>query len=82
MLQLNLYIIVAIKYTEVVCCRYLQDRLNQMTEEKSIAMATVSKYKNLLERRKNKGILKLGETRAGGVVISQRQGGSQCYINI
>ena len=37
-------------------------------------MATVSKYKNLLERKKNKGILKLGETRAGGVVISQRQG--------
>lgn len=45
-----------------------------MEEEKTMAMATVSKYKNLLERKKNKGILKLGQSRAGGVVISQRQG--------
>ena len=28
----------------------------------------------LLERKKSKGILKLGEHRSGGVVVSQKQG--------
>ncbi|XP_064600204.1 coiled-coil domain-containing protein 149-like isoform X2 [Liolophura sinensis] len=56
--------------------KYLKDRLKQMEEEKTIAMATVSKYKSILERKKNKGILKfgpVGQSRSGGVVISQKQ---------
>ncbi|CAH1782703.1 unnamed protein product [Owenia fusiformis] len=55
--------------------KYLHERLKQMEEEKTIAMATASKYKSILERKKNKGILKLGQTqsRSGGVVITQKQ---------
>ncbi|XP_011446715.3 coiled-coil domain-containing protein 149-B isoform X4 [Magallana gigas] len=53
--------------------KYLQERLKQMEEEKSIAMATVSKYKTLLERRKMKSALKLGQSRSGGLIISQKQ---------
>lgn len=29
---------------------------------------------NLLEKKKNKGIIKLGQNRQGGVVVSQKQG--------
>ncbi|XP_033754635.1 coiled-coil domain-containing protein 149-like isoform X2 [Pecten maximus] len=54
--------------------RYLQDRLKQMEEEKSMAMATVSKYKSLLERKKTRtGMMKLSQSRGGGLVISQKQ---------
>ncbi|XP_046573887.1 LOW QUALITY PROTEIN: coiled-coil domain-containing protein 149-B-like [Haliotis rubra] len=53
--------------------KYLLERLKQMEEEKTMAMATVSKYKSMLERKKNKGILKLGQSRSGGLVISQKQ---------
>ncbi|ELT88423.1 hypothetical protein CAPTEDRAFT_53024, partial [Capitella teleta] len=53
--------------------KYLSDRLKQMEEEKSLAVATASKYKNLLEKKKNKGIIKLGQNRQGGVVVSQKQ---------
>ncbi|XP_069112073.1 coiled-coil domain-containing protein 149-like [Argopecten irradians] len=54
--------------------RYLQDRLKQMEEEKSMAMATASKYKSLLERKKTRtGMLKLSQSRGGGLVISQKQ---------
>ncbi|XP_060080277.1 coiled-coil domain-containing protein 149-A-like [Ylistrum balloti] len=54
--------------------RYLQDRLKQMEEEKSMAMATVSKYKSLLERKKARtGMMKLSQSRGGGLVISQKQ---------
>ena len=31
-------------------------------------------FQSILERKKNKGILKLGQNRSGGVVISQKQG--------
>ncbi|XP_013402327.1 coiled-coil domain-containing protein 149 [Lingula anatina] len=57
--------------------KYLQERLKQMEEEKCIAMATVTKYKSLLERRKNKGILKMGSVQGGktpgGLIVSQKQ---------
>lgn len=53
--------------------KYLQERLKQMEEEKSMAMETVSKYKNILEKKKNKGILKVGQSRSGGIVITQKQ---------
>ncbi|KAK3595845.1 hypothetical protein CHS0354_014667, partial [Potamilus streckersoni] len=53
--------------------KYLSERIKQMEEEKSMAMATVSKYKTLLERKKTKGCMKLGQNRSGGMVMTQKQ---------
>lgn len=53
--------------------KFLQDRLKQMEEEKTLAMATASKYKSILEKKKNKGSLKLGQNRNDSLVISQKQ---------
>ncbi|KAH3786348.1 coiled-coil domain-containing protein 149-like [Dreissena polymorpha] len=53
--------------------KYLQDRLQQMEEEKSMALAAVSKYKNLLDKKKTKSSLKFGQSRGGGMIITQRQ---------
>lgn len=53
--------------------KFLQDRLKQMEEEKSLAMATASKYKSILEKKKNKGSFKLGQNRNDSLVISQKQ---------
>ena len=33
----------------------------------------------MLEKKKNKGILKLGQSRSGGLVITQKQGKSQTF---
>ncbi|XP_014664106.1 PREDICTED: coiled-coil domain-containing protein 149-like isoform X2 [Priapulus caudatus] len=52
---------------------YLKERVSQLQEEMTMAVTTVTKYKNALDRRKNKGILKLGASRPGSVIISQRQ---------
>ncbi|XP_012943085.1 coiled-coil domain-containing protein 149 [Aplysia californica] len=53
--------------------KYLQERLKQMEEEKTMAIATVTKYKSILEKKKTKGIMKLGQSRSGGLVITQKQ---------
>ncbi|KAI8789567.1 coiled-coil domain-containing protein 149-B-like isoform X1 [Biomphalaria glabrata] len=53
--------------------RFLQERLKQMEEEKTMAIATVTKYKSILEKKKTKGILKLGQCRNDGLVITQKQ---------
>lgn len=53
--------------------KYLQERLKQMEEEKTMAMAAVSKYKSLLEKRKTKSCIKLGQSRGGGMVITQKE---------
>ncbi|GFR90471.1 coiled-coil domain-containing protein 149-like [Elysia marginata] len=53
--------------------KFLQERLKQMEEEKSMAIATVSKYKSILEKKKMRGMLKLGQSRSGGLVITQKQ---------
>ncbi|KAK7110983.1 hypothetical protein V1264_014772 [Littorina saxatilis] len=53
--------------------KYLHERLKQMEEEKVMAMDTASKYKSILEKKKNKGILKVGQSRSGGLIISQKQ---------
>lgn len=39
-------------------------------------------FQGVLEKKKNKGILKLGQNRSGGVVISQKQGAHIIYIVI
>ncbi|KAL3864063.1 hypothetical protein ACJMK2_005769 [Sinanodonta woodiana] len=53
--------------------KYLNERIKQMEEEKSMAMATVSKYKTLLERKKTKGCMKLGQDRSGGMVMTRKE---------
>ncbi|XP_059165408.1 uncharacterized protein LOC131947985 [Physella acuta] len=53
--------------------KYLQERLKQMEEEKTMAIATVTKYKSILEKKKTKGVLKLGQNRNDGLVITQKQ---------
>ncbi|GAB1610228.1 coiled-coil domain-containing protein 149-like isoform X1 [Argonauta hians] len=53
--------------------RYLQERLKQMEEEKTMAIATASKYKSILERKKNKGLSKFGQNRNDSLVVSQKQ---------
>ncbi|KAL4231693.1 hypothetical protein ACF0H5_009271 [Mactra antiquata] len=53
--------------------KYLQDRLKQMEEEKCMAMAAVSKYKSLLEKKKTRSSMKLGQTQGRGLVITQKQ---------
>ncbi|KAH9499153.1 hypothetical protein Btru_004265 [Bulinus truncatus] len=52
---------------------FLKERLKQMEEEKTMAIATVTKYKSILEKKKTKGILKLGQSRSDGLVITQKQ---------
>ncbi|KAJ8026370.1 hypothetical protein HOLleu_34192 [Holothuria leucospilota] len=51
--------------------KYLKERLTQAQEEKSHAQATVSKYKNALEKRRGKGFLK--SSSGGSLVLSQKQ---------
>ncbi|XP_078668435.1 uncharacterized protein LOC144909902 isoform X3 [Branchiostoma floridae x Branchiostoma belcheri] len=53
--------------------KYLQERVKQTQEEKSLLQTTIGKYKQALDRRKGKGILKIGANRTGGVVVSQKQ---------
>ncbi|XP_035672694.1 uncharacterized protein LOC118413429 [Branchiostoma floridae] len=53
--------------------KYLQERVKQAQEEKSLLQTTIGKYKQALDRRKGKGILKIGANRTGGVVVSQKQ---------
>ncbi|XP_033632756.1 coiled-coil domain-containing protein 149-like [Asterias rubens] len=53
--------------------KYVKERLKQALEEKSIAHATVSKYKTALERRRGKNTIKLGSTTSGGLLVSPKQ---------
>lgn len=53
--------------------KYLQERLKQMEEEKSMAVAAVSKYKSLLKKKKAKSSIKLGQNRGGGMIVTQKQ---------
>lgn len=53
--------------------KYLQERMKQMEEERTMALAAVSKYKSLLEKRKTKSCIKLGQSRGGGMVITQKE---------
>uniref|UniRef100_T1IIS7 phosphoacetylglucosamine mutase n=1 Tax=Strigamia maritima TaxID=126957 RepID=T1IIS7_STRMM len=52
--------------------RYLQERLKQIQEEKSLYLQTLSKYKQMLEKRRNHGNLKIGANN-GAMVITHRQ---------
>ncbi|XP_022096552.1 coiled-coil domain-containing protein 149-like [Acanthaster planci] len=53
--------------------KYLKERLKQAQEEKSVAQATVAKYKAAIERRRGKSSIKLGSSSSGGLLVSPKQ---------
>lgn len=53
--------------------RYLQDRLQQCEEEKELSNQTVVKYKSMLDKKRNKGAVKLGSNSNTGMIMSHKQ---------
>ncbi|XP_049952464.1 coiled-coil domain-containing protein 149 isoform X1 [Schistocerca serialis cubense] len=53
--------------------RYLQDRLQQCEEEKELSNQTVMKYKSMLDKKRNKGAVKLGSNSSTGMIMSHKQ---------
>ncbi|KAJ8669044.1 hypothetical protein QAD02_000303 [Eretmocerus hayati] len=53
--------------------RYLQERIQQLLEEKELAQQSVQKYKGMLENKKQKGVLKLGVKSSIGSVMTFKQ---------
>jgi len=52
--------------------RYLKERLQQAEEEKEISNQALSKYKSMLDKKRSKGMIKLG-TNTTGMVMSHKQ---------
>lgn len=53
--------------------RYLQERLQQLLEEKELARQSLSKYKSMLDSKRVKGSIKLGANSAAGTVMTYKQ---------
>lgn len=53
--------------------RYLQERLQQLLEEKELARQSLSKYKSMLDSKRVKGSMKLGANSAAGTVMTHKQ---------
>ncbi|XP_076628890.1 coiled-coil domain-containing protein 149-like isoform X1 [Colletes latitarsis] len=53
--------------------RYLQDRLQQLLEEKELARQSLSKYKSMLDSKRVKGSIKLGANTAAGTIMTHKQ---------
>ncbi|XP_063984792.1 coiled-coil domain-containing protein 149 [Diachasmimorpha longicaudata] len=53
--------------------RYLQNRLQQVLEEKELARQSLSKYKGMLDSKKVKGSIKLGGNGAAGKIMTLKQ---------
>ncbi|KAF7406213.1 hypothetical protein HZH68_005582 [Vespula germanica] len=53
--------------------RYLQERLQQLIEEKELARQSLSKYKSMLDSKRAKGTIKLGVNPAAGMVMKHKQ---------
>ncbi|XP_012286626.1 coiled-coil domain-containing protein 149 [Orussus abietinus] len=53
--------------------RYLQERLQQLLEEKELARQSLSKYKSMLDSKRIKGSIKLGGNSAAGTVMTHKQ---------
>ncbi|KAK2580750.1 hypothetical protein KPH14_011375 [Odynerus spinipes] len=53
--------------------RYLQERLQQLIEEKELARQSLSKYKSMLDSKRAKGTIKLGVNPAAGMVMTHKQ---------
>ncbi|XP_076239169.1 coiled-coil domain-containing protein 149-like [Calliopsis andreniformis] len=53
--------------------RYLQERLQQLLEEKELARQSLSKYKSMLDSKRVKGSMKLGANTAAGTIMTHKQ---------
>ncbi|XP_018056234.1 PREDICTED: coiled-coil domain-containing protein 149 isoform X2 [Atta colombica] len=53
--------------------RYLQERLQQLLEEKELTRQSLSKYKSMLDSKRAKGTIKLGANSAVGTVMTHKQ---------
>ncbi|XP_001606032.1 coiled-coil domain-containing protein 149 [Nasonia vitripennis] len=53
--------------------RYLQERLQQLLEEKELAQQSVQKYKSMLDSKRQKGVIKLGGKSSVGSVMNFKQ---------
>ncbi|XP_043273514.1 coiled-coil domain-containing protein 149 isoform X2 [Venturia canescens] len=53
--------------------RFLQERLQQLQEEKELARQSLSKYKGMLDSKRTKGTIKLGGDSAAGTVMTYKQ---------
>ncbi|XP_015430651.1 PREDICTED: coiled-coil domain-containing protein 149 [Dufourea novaeangliae] len=53
--------------------RYLQERLQQLLEEKELTRQSLSKYKSMLDSKRVKGSMKLGANTAAGTIMTHKQ---------
>ncbi|XP_011500168.1 PREDICTED: coiled-coil domain-containing protein 149 [Ceratosolen solmsi marchali] len=53
--------------------RYLQERLQQLLEEKELVQQSVQKYKSMLDSKRQKGALKLGGKSSLGSIMNFKQ---------
>ncbi|XP_014216461.1 coiled-coil domain-containing protein 149 [Copidosoma floridanum] len=53
--------------------RYLQERLQQLLEEKDLTQQSVQKYKSMLDSKRQKGTIKLGVKSSVGSVMTFKQ---------
>lgn len=53
--------------------RYLQERLQQLLEEKELTRQSLLKYKSMLDSKRAKGAIKLGVNSAAGTVMTHKQ---------
>ncbi|KAI4495037.1 hypothetical protein M0804_001238 [Polistes exclamans] len=53
--------------------RYLQERLQQLIEEKELARQSLSKYKSMLDSKRTKETIKFGVNPAAGMVMKHKQ---------
>ncbi|XP_071448186.1 coiled-coil domain-containing protein 149 [Hetaerina americana] len=53
--------------------RYLQDRLQQAEDDMKLTSQALAKYKSMLEKKRNKGTVKLGTNNSSGMLMTHRQ---------
>lgn len=53
--------------------RYLQERLQQLLEERELAQQSLAKYKSMLDSKRIKGTIKLGGNSAAGTIMTHKQ---------
>ncbi|XP_076296327.1 coiled-coil domain-containing protein 149-like [Lasioglossum baleicum] len=53
--------------------RYLQERLQQLLEEKELTRQSLSKYKSMLDSKRVKGSVKLGANTTAGTILTHKQ---------
>ncbi|KAG8240453.1 hypothetical protein J437_LFUL003167, partial [Ladona fulva] len=53
--------------------RYLQDRLQQAEDDMKLTSQALAKYKSMLDKKRNKGTVKLGTNNSSGMLMTHRQ---------